>query len=188
MWISPSRLTRRLREHAAAAGDFDPAEIHHGKHASSDPPFVLAILPLVVVIAVNFLMSLVVFPRLDFAFLAKEVWGGTTLGAVAGLWSVALGACGWDSNRRHRQLPAPSRFARKPGCRCQLRGFADPDDLEFVGFGAVIAALPAFSAVRDAVLTIPGGPLISLTVAMNTARRAYRHRLRRHGDRAQCTW
>jgi hypothetical protein len=33
---------------------------------------------------------LVVLPRLDFSFLAKEVWGGTTIGAVAGIWSVIL--------------------------------------------------------------------------------------------------
>jgi H+/gluconate symporter-like permease len=31
----------------------------------------------------------------------------------------------------------------------------------------VVAAMPAFTAVRDAVLSIQGGPLVSLTVAMN---------------------
>jgi H+/gluconate symporter-like permease len=36
-----------------------------------------------------------------------------------------------------------------------------------VGFGAVIAALPAFGAVRDWVLGIGGGPLVSLAVATN---------------------
>ena len=36
-----------------------------------------------------------------------------------------------------------------------------------VGFGAVVAALPAFADVRDALLSIGGGPLISLTVSMN---------------------
>ena len=36
-----------------------------------------------------------------------------------------------------------------------------------VGFGAVVAAMPAFAVVRDAVLSIQGGPLVSLTVAMN---------------------
>jgi H+/gluconate symporter-like permease len=36
-----------------------------------------------------------------------------------------------------------------------------------VGFGAVIAALPAFAAVRDWVLGIQGGPLVSLAVATN---------------------
>ena len=36
-----------------------------------------------------------------------------------------------------------------------------------VGFGAVIAALPAFAMVRDFVLSIEGGPLVSLAVATN---------------------
>ena len=36
-----------------------------------------------------------------------------------------------------------------------------------VGFGAVIAALPAFALVRDWVLSIGGGPLVSLAVATN---------------------
>lgn len=36
-----------------------------------------------------------------------------------------------------------------------------------VGFGAVIAALPSFTLVRDWVLSIGGGPLVSLAVATN---------------------
>jgi H+/gluconate symporter-like permease len=33
------------------------------------------------------------------------------------------------------------------------------------GFGAVVAALPAFGAVRDGLLALPGGPLVSMAVA-----------------------
>jgi H+/gluconate symporter-like permease len=36
-----------------------------------------------------------------------------------------------------------------------------------VGFGAVVAALPAFALVRDWVLGLGGGPLVSLAVATN---------------------
>src|SRR5262249_45001651 len=36
-----------------------------------------------------------------------------------------------------------------------------------VGFGAVVAALPAFVMVRDWVLSIAGGPLVSLAIATN---------------------
>ena len=36
-----------------------------------------------------------------------------------------------------------------------------------VGFGAVVAAVPAFEIVRDWVLSIEGGPLVSLAVATN---------------------
>ena len=52
-----------------------------------------------------------------------------------------------------------------------------------VGFGAVVAALPAFEMVRAAVFSIQGGPLVSLTVAMNVLAGLHGHRLRRHGDR-----
>jgi len=36
-----------------------------------------------------------------------------------------------------------------------------------VGFGAVVAAVPAFEVVREAVLRIEGGPLVSLAVSTN---------------------
>jgi H+/gluconate symporter-like permease len=36
-----------------------------------------------------------------------------------------------------------------------------------VGFGAVVAALPAFALVREWVLGLGGGPLVSLAVATN---------------------
>ena len=87
--VSPA-VDETVRVQATAAGDFDPAEIQHGRHSASLPPVVIAALPLVVVICTNFLMSLVVLPRLDFSFLAEEVWGETTIGAVAGVWSVVI--------------------------------------------------------------------------------------------------
>ena len=36
-----------------------------------------------------------------------------------------------------------------------------------MGFGAVVAAMPAFAMVREWVLGIGGGPLVSLAVATN---------------------
>lgn len=162
-------IDERTREHAMPAGEFDPAEIHHGKRASSEPSFVLAVLPLFVVIVVNFLLSLIVFPRLDsyFAFLEKEVWGGTTIGAVAGVWSLILALAAGTLTIiivNYRRLPA-LRESLDAGANSAALPILTIASL--VGFGAVVAALPAFTAVRDAVLAIPGGPLISLTVAMN---------------------
>lgn len=160
-------INERIREHATAAGEFDPAEILHGKHADNEPPFVLAILPLVVVMVMNFLMSLVVLPRLDFSFLAKEAWGGTTIGAVAGIWSVALALAAGTLTVvliNYRRLPA-LRESMDAGANSSVLPILTVGSL--VGFGAVVAALPAFAAVRDGVLSIQGGPLVSLTVAMN---------------------
>ncbi len=156
------------RGRATAVGDFDPAELEHGKPADSEPSFLLALLPLVIVIVVNFTMSLVVFPRLDFSFLEQDAWGNTSIRALGGVWSVVLA------------LAAGSlaiviiNWKRLPNLRETLDAGANAAALplltvsSLVGFGAVVAALPAFTTVRDALLSIQGRPLVSLTVAMNT--------------------
>ncbi len=115
----------------------------------------------------NFLMSLVVFPRLDLSFLSDPAWGGTTANAVAGVWSVIVALAAANLT------VILVNFRRMPSLRQSLDAGANSAALpmliiaSLVGFGAIIAALPAFTEVRDAVLSIPGGPLISLTVSMN---------------------
>ena len=79
-----------LRERATIASEFDPAELPHGRHSRTSPSFAIALLPLVVVIAVNLLMSVVVLPLLDTSFLAEEKWGATSLSAVGGVWAVVV--------------------------------------------------------------------------------------------------
>src|SRR5262249_59014580 len=64
-------------------------------------------------------------------------------------------------------------YRRRPAVRKRLDAGSNSSLLpvltvgSVVGFGAVVAALPAFAAIRDSVLSIRGGPLVSLTVAMN---------------------
>jgi len=155
------------RGRAAAVGDFDPAELEHGKAADGEPTFLLALLPLAVVIFVNFAMSLVVLPRLDFSFLEQEAWGGTTIRAVAGVWSVVLAlaaGCLTIVIVNWKRLPS-LRETLDAGATASALPLLTVSSL--VGFGAVVGALPAFATVRDAVLSIQGGPLVSLTIAMN---------------------
>ena len=155
------------RERATLAREFDPAELAHGHHSEAAAPAFNAILPLVIVVAVNLVVSLLVLPRLDLSFLAEQRWGNTSLSAVAGIWSVvcALAAaiatvilCNW---------------ARLPELRRTMDAGANASVLpalsvaSLVGFGAVVASLPAFAVVRDWVLGIEGGPLVSLAVATN---------------------
>jgi len=61
-----------VRERATAAREFDPAEIHRGHHSATTPPIMWAVLPLVVVVSVNLLVSIVVLPRLDLSFWRKK--------------------------------------------------------------------------------------------------------------------
>jgi H+/gluconate symporter-like permease len=156
-----------IRERATVAREFDPAELHHGHPSNSLPPIELAVLPLIVVVGVNLLMAIFIFPRLDFSFLAEERWGPTSLSAVGGVWSVAVALA------TATLILVLMNLKRLPALRESMDAGANASVLpalsvaSLVGFGAVVAMLPAFAAVRDWVLSIGGGPLVSLTVATN---------------------
>ena len=156
-----------VRERATTAREFDPAEIHRGHRSDSVPSILVAALPLVVVILVNLTMSLFILRRLDFSFLAEERWGGTSISAVAGVWSVVVALAAAIATViifNRGRLPA-LRASMDAGANASVLPALSVASL--VGFGAVIAALPAFAAVRDWVLAIEGGPLVSLAVATN---------------------
>jgi H+/gluconate symporter-like permease len=156
-----------IRERATTAREFDPAEMPHGRHGDAPPPIGVALLPLAVVVGVNLLLSLLVLPRLDFSFLAEERWGATSLSAVGGVWSVAAALAAAILTLivcNRRRLPA-LRESMDAGANASVLPAFTVASL--VGFGAVVAALPAFAVVREGVLAIGGGPLVSLTVATN---------------------
>ena len=156
-----------VRERASVAGGFDPAEIHHSAPGKAAPPILLAALPLVVVVAVNLVLSLVILPRIDAYYLAEPQWGETSLAAVAGVWSVAAALAAAIV------VLVATSGARLPSLRASADAGANAAVLpvlsvaSLVGFGAVVAAMPAFEAVREWVLGIGGGPLVSLAAATN---------------------
>lgn len=156
-----------LRERATLAQDFDPAEIGHGKHGDSPPPILQAALPLFVVVAVNLVMSLIVLPGRDYAFLSQPQWGETSLAAVSGVWSVmvALAAAIIAVIVLNRGRLPSLRETMDSGANASVLPIISVASL--VGFGGVVAAMPAFDLVRDWVLGIGGGPLVSLAAATN---------------------
>ena len=156
-----------VRERATTAHEFDPVEVHRGRPSAAPPPIAAAALPLIVVVGVNFLMSVLVLPRLDVAFLAEPRWGGTTLSAVGGVWAVIVALTAAIVTLlivSGRRLPA-LRESVDAGANASVLPAVTVASL--VGFGAVVAAMPAFGVVRDWVLSIEGGPLVSLAIATN---------------------
>jgi len=156
-----------LRERAVTAREFDPAEMAHGGAAAVPPPVHLAVLPLIVVVAVNLAMSLFVLPNMDAAFLDEPRWGGASLAGLGGVWAVvtallcaiaAVLAVNW------RRLPN-LRETMDAGANASVLPAVNVASL--VGFGSVVAAMPAFEVVRAWVLDIGGSPLVSLAVATN---------------------
>jgi H+/gluconate symporter-like permease len=156
-----------VRERATTAREFDPAEILGGQVSSTLPPVWSAFLPLVVVVSVNLTMSALVLPNLDLGFLGEDRWGPTTPSAVGGVWSVivALTAAILTLLALHRRRLADLRGSVDAGVNASVLPVVSVSSL--VGFGSVVAALPAFDLVRDWVLGIEGGPLVSLALSTN---------------------
>ena len=101
------------------------------------------------------------------SFLAKEEFGATSLAAVGGVWSVV------SALMAAIVAVVLINWRRLPGVRETMDSGANASVLpilsvaSLVGFGAVVAAVPAFAIVREWVLSIGGGPLVSLAVATN---------------------
>jgi H+/gluconate symporter-like permease len=156
-----------VRERAVAAREFDPAEVQRGRQSKTTPPVARAILPLVVVVSVNLVTSVLILPRMDLAFLGEERWGATSLSSVAGVWSVSVALAAAVAT------VIAVNWSRLDGLRQSMDAGANASVLpafgvaSLVGFGSVVAALPGFVVVREWVLSIGGGPLVSLAVAAN---------------------
>ncbi|OLL27712.1 transporter [Burkholderia sp. SRS-W-2-2016] len=156
-----------VRERATVSQSFDPEEAARG-HISEDlPSFGIAMTPLVLVVLLNFVMNVLVLPRIDADYLAEPRWGETSLAAVGGVWGVCVAltvAIVALILLNRRRLPA-LRATIDAGANASVLPVLSVGSL--VGYGAVIAALPAFELVREWVLGIGGGPLVSLAVATN---------------------
>ncbi len=149
-------------DHARTAADADlpqDAEL---------PGLAVAIAPVISVIALNALFTYAVIPAMDTAYLAQDKYGATTVSSVAGIWAIiaalvlsillALGL-NW------RRFEAVKETVNRGTMGSLLPIFNTASE---VGYGAVIASLPAFLLVRDWVLELfPDNPLASLAVAVN---------------------
>lgn len=148
----------------------------YGQHANEGlvtddtthgPSFLVALLPILLVIGLNALFVYVVFPNMDASYLADPKYGATKLSAVAGLWSIIVAlviailfivVVHW--NRWKNVIE--SLNAGTMGSLLPIFNTASE-----VGYGNVIASLPAFLVVKNAVLGISENPLVSEAVAVN---------------------
>jgi H+/gluconate symporter-like permease len=132
------------------------------------PSFGVAIAPVVIVIALNFLLSTRILPAIDTSYLAQARFGATGIDALRGIWAV-IGALTVAIlvlvALRRRALPELGATLEQGAGSSVLPLLNTASQ---VGYGAVIASLAGFALVRDAVLAIaPDNPLISLSIAVN---------------------
>ncbi|MCG6118283.1 MAG: GntP family permease [Aquimonas sp.] len=158
---------RDLRERSAGEG-FDLMELTVLQPPVARPGLFIAVLPLVMVIAINLLFTFVLIPRMDTSFLALPLYGETSIDQVRGIWSVVAALV------LSVLVLVALNFRRLKGLKTSLDSGANASLLpifntaSLVGFGAVIASLAAFLLIRDAVTGLGGdNPLISLAIAVN---------------------
>ena len=142
------------------------AEQQTQQEEQSGPSFFIAVLPILLVIGFNALFTYVIFPSSSFEVLAEPQFGATKLSAVAGLWSIIVALvlaivfiifAHWQ---RWKNL-MESVNTGTMGSLLPIFNTASE-----VGYGNVIASLPAFLVVKNAVLGVSDNPLISEAVAV----------------------
>ena len=151
-------------------GDIVPDEVAaaHSRAGDVAPGFLVAIAPIILVIALNALFTYFIIPAMDTSYLQQDRYGATSVQAVRGIWAI-IGALVISTaalillNLRALTDVKASVNAGTMGSLLPIFNTASE-----VGYGATIASLPAFTIIRDAVLNIsPGNPVISLAVAVN---------------------
>lgn len=155
------------REHSSGEG-FDVLMVAPEAPPRALPSFTVAISPVVLVIVLNYAFSTVIIPAMDTSYLAEARYGATTVDSVRGVWAIICSltiACLLLLAMTWSRLAAPKR-SLDDGANASVLPIFNTASL--VGFGAVIAALPAFDLIQSFVESIGGGnPLVSLAVAVN---------------------
>lgn len=163
----PSGTLKPLRGLAQGEG-YDLMEVGPAASAVTAPPFATALLPVVLVIALNYVFSSWVIPSLDTAYLALPRYGATDASALLGIWSIIGALCLSIVVLivLHRHTLTGLKQHLDDGASASVLPILNTASQ--VGYGAVIASLAGFVMIRDAVLGIaPGNPLVSLSVAVN---------------------
>jgi H+/gluconate symporter-like permease len=165
LWLN----RRAARAHAAGEGygqhnDRSEATAEPG---TADPGFTVALIPILLVIGLNFVFSHWVIPALDTGFLSQPKYGGIKVGSVAGIWSIVLAvACAtlvaFIANRRRLVNIADTINKGTLGSMLPVMNTSSE-----VGYGGVISALPAFVAVRDGMTSLTSDPVVSIAITVN---------------------
>lgn len=126
------------------------------------PSFFIALLPILIVIALNFLLSKYVIPAFDHSYLATAKFKNIELKKVLAIWAIvgamtsAIVVIVLMNKRRIADLPGTINSGAL-GSLLPMTNTASE-----VGYGAVIATLAAFAVVREALRSVTSDPVISL--------------------------
>ncbi|HEX4585593.1 MAG TPA: GntP family permease [Burkholderiaceae bacterium] len=166
LWLN--RRAHRAHEAGEGYGQHsDQSEVAAAAPGTANPGFTVALIPIVLVIGLNFVFTRWLIPSIDTSFLSQPKYGGIKVGAVAGIWSIVLAvACAtvvaFIANRRRLANIADTINKGTLGSMLPVMNTASE-----VGYGGVVASLPAFAAVRDSMTSLTSDPVVSIAITVN---------------------
>lgn len=132
------------------------------------PSLTAALLPLFMVVVLNYLFSNYVFPNFDHSYLSEARFGNVPLQKVVGLWSLissltlALITAVFLYRKNFHDL---TKSLNEGSLGSMLPIFNTASE---VGFGATIAALSSFELIKSFLVGIlPQFPVVSLAISVN---------------------
>ncbi|WP_193081195.1 GntP family permease [Brevibacterium aurantiacum] len=169
-WVTYRARSLRAAGEGYDSDDSPPAETMSPNQTAtkvtpSGTTFMLAVIPVLMVIGGNLVLSNWVLPNLDFAYLAQDEYGGTSLESVLAVWSVLISiiaAIGYILLTQSRQLRALSRSISDGARESLLPVFSTASE---AGYGAVISSIAAFTIISQQVSGLSSNPLITSAVA-----------------------
>jgi H+/gluconate symporter-like permease len=169
--IGMAWLNWRARR-AAAAGEGYGAELKPTTATTSEerplPHLVLAILPIVAVMTLNFFCSQYLLLPDDHTYLADKKFGATTLEAVRGVWATILAMTAGLGLILVLHWPRRRELLDSLGAGATAALLPIMNTASEVGYGATIAALSGFTVLRNSIFNIaPHNALVGESITIN---------------------
>lgn len=167
-WLWLQSRANKAKLAGESYGHHQDDDLHGDQLDDHHTSFTIAMIPLILVIGINALLTYAIFPNMDFSRLESQFPDLNIQGSL-GLWSIVISlmiACIALIFLRIGHWDNLQKSINKGTYDSMLPIFNTGSE---VGYGAVIASLAGFALIRDNILNLsPDNPLVSEAVAMTT--------------------
>ena len=163
-------LNRRARIAADAGEGYGENHTREpeARHAGAPLSLPIAVTPIIVAIALNFVFSQFLMPQWQVPQLADPKFGAVAMQSVVGSWAAIVAlicACLAAVVLFGRPLTGVNRSLTQGAMDCLLPIFNTASE---VGYGSTIAAMAGFSLVKNMIGSVTGGnPLVGQALSIN---------------------
>lgn len=157
-------------QQAAAHGEgygHHPLDAQDAAPTLDEPPLIVALLPLLVVLVMNVAMTWWVIPAMDLAYLKEPKFGGVGVNDVRGLWALvsALALATLTAMLLHWRRWQDLKGSLNQGTFSSMLPIFNT--ASEIAYGAVIASLAGFAVVQAALAGISSNLLVNEAIAVN---------------------